>query len=121
MRTAERAGTLTPMADQFTALIMAVGQGTRMRSALPKVLHPVCGKPMVEWVIDAPREAGAARVVCVTRPGDGVAEGPAEGVECVEQRDGEGTGAAGLAARGRSSAIRPWWSSPVTIRSSPRS
>ena len=36
------------MAEQFTALIMAAGQGTRMRSELPKVLHPVCGKPMVE-------------------------------------------------------------------------
>ena len=46
-----------------------------MRSALPKVLHPVCGKPMVEWVIDAAREAGAAEVICITRPGDGVAEG----------------------------------------------
>ena len=64
-----------PMADGFTVLIMAAGRGTRMRSALPKVLHPVCGKPMLGWVVDAAREAGAARVLCVTRPGDGVAEG----------------------------------------------
>ena len=68
-----------PMADPFTVLIMAAGRGTRMRSATPKVLHPVCGKPMVEWVIDAAREAGAGRVVCVTRPGDGVAEGLPDG------------------------------------------
>ncbi len=39
-----------PMAAPFTVLIMAAGQGTRMRSTLPKVLHRVCGKPMVEWV-----------------------------------------------------------------------
>ena len=88
------------MAEGFTVLIMAAGHGTRMRSSLPKVLHPVCGKPMVEWVIDAAREGGATRVVCVTRPGDGVAEHLPEGVRVVEQTDGEGTGSAVLAARG---------------------
>jgi bifunctional UDP-N-acetylglucosamine pyrophosphorylase / glucosamine-1-phosphate N-acetyltransferase len=87
------------MADPFTVLIMAAGQGTRMRSDLPKVLHRICGKPMVEWVIDAAKEAGAGRVVCVTRPGDGVVDGLPEGVEVAEQLDGEGTGAAVLAAR----------------------
>lgn len=88
------------MPGDFTVLIMAAGRGTRMRSALPKVLHPVCGKPMVEWVIDAAREAGAGEVVCVTRPGDGVAEGLPESVTVAEQTEGEGTGAAVLAARG---------------------
>ncbi|MFN2617465.1 MAG: bifunctional UDP-N-acetylglucosamine diphosphorylase/glucosamine-1-phosphate N-acetyltransferase GlmU [Thermoleophilaceae bacterium] len=86
------------MAEQFTALIMAAGHGTRMHSELPKVLHPVCGKPMVEWVIDAARSAGAARVVCVTRPGDGVGEHLPDSVEVAEQSEGEGTGAAVLAA-----------------------
>src|SRR5437763_12705862 len=84
---------------QLTALIMAAGQGTRMRSQLPKVLHGVCGRPMVEWVIEAARGAGASRVVCVTRPGDGVAEGLPNHVEVVEQTTGEGTGAAVLAGR----------------------
>jgi bifunctional UDP-N-acetylglucosamine pyrophosphorylase/glucosamine-1-phosphate N-acetyltransferase len=87
------------MTEPFTVLIMAAGQGTRMRSSVPKVLHRICGKPMVEWVIDAAREAGATRVVCVVRPGDGVAEGLPEGVAVVEQHEGEGTGAAVLAAR----------------------
>src|SRR5215211_1325932 len=87
------------MAPQLTALIMAAGQGTRMRSVLPKVLHPVCGVPMVHWVIAAARAAGADRVVCVTRPGDGVAEALPEGVESVAQTEGEGTGSAVLAAR----------------------
>ena len=87
------------MSERFTVLVMAAGRGTRMRSALPKVLHPVCGKPMVEWVIDAAREAGASEVVCVTRPGTGVAEGLPDGVTVAEQREGEGTGAAVLAAR----------------------
>src|SRR5918995_2676930 len=54
---------------------------------------------MVEWVIDAARQAGASRVVCVTRPGDGVAAGLPDDVEVAEQSEGEGTGAAVLAAR----------------------
>jgi bifunctional UDP-N-acetylglucosamine pyrophosphorylase / glucosamine-1-phosphate N-acetyltransferase len=87
------------MTAGFTVLIMAAGRGTRMRSALPKVLHPVCGKPMLMWVVDAARTAGATRVLCVTRPDDGVAEGIPAGIEVVEQAKGEGTGAAVLAAR----------------------
>jgi bifunctional UDP-N-acetylglucosamine pyrophosphorylase / glucosamine-1-phosphate N-acetyltransferase len=87
------------MAQPFTVLVMAAGRGTRMRSSLPKVLHPVLGKPMVQWVFDAARQAGAEKVLCVTRPGDGVAEGLPPDVTSVEQRVGEGTGAAVLAAR----------------------
>jgi len=89
------------MPERPTALIMAAGWGTRMRSSLPKVLHPVCGRPMLDWVIAAARDAGAGRVVCVTRPGDGVAARLPEGVESVEQTSGEGTGSAVLAARDR--------------------
>jgi len=95
------------MADGFTVLIMAAGRGTRMRSSLAKMLHPVCGKPMVEWVVDAARAAGAGRVVCVTRPDDGVAEGLPGDVDVAEQGEGEGTGAAVLAARDRLEADRP--------------
>jgi bifunctional UDP-N-acetylglucosamine pyrophosphorylase / glucosamine-1-phosphate N-acetyltransferase len=87
------------MAPQLTALIMAAGHGTRMRSSLPKVLHPVCGVPMIEWVIDAARGAGADRVVCITRPRGGVAEALPPGAEAIDQTDGEGTGAAVLTAR----------------------
>jgi bifunctional UDP-N-acetylglucosamine pyrophosphorylase/glucosamine-1-phosphate N-acetyltransferase len=87
------------MARPFTVLVMAAGRGTRMRSSTPKVLHRICGKPMVEWVVDAARTAGADRILCVVRPDDGVADGLPEGVEVAEQREGEGTGAAVLAAR----------------------
>lgn len=89
------------MATDLTVLIMAAGHGTRMRSRTPKVLHPICGRPMLMWVVAAAREAGADRVVCVTRPGMGVAEalGDGAGVEVAEQVEGEGTGAAVLAAR----------------------
>ncbi|HST70006.1 MAG TPA: NTP transferase domain-containing protein, partial [Solirubrobacterales bacterium] len=88
------------MAAPFTVLIMAAGQGTRMLSDTPKVLHRVAGRSLVEWVADAARAAGAERVVAVVRPGDGVADGLPESIDVAEQREGEGTGAAVLAARG---------------------
>jgi bifunctional UDP-N-acetylglucosamine pyrophosphorylase/glucosamine-1-phosphate N-acetyltransferase len=87
------------MAPQLTALIMAAGHGTRMHSSLPKVLHPVCGVPMLQWVIEAAQQAGADRVVCITRPDSGVAEALPPGAEAAEQAEGEGTGSAVLAAR----------------------
>jgi bifunctional UDP-N-acetylglucosamine pyrophosphorylase / glucosamine-1-phosphate N-acetyltransferase len=70
-----------------TVVILAAGKGSRMRSALPKVLHPLCGRPLVEWPIHAAREAGAARIVVVdsaTRPLDGHL--PADVVLAVQER-----------------------------------
>src|SRR4051794_29031520 len=87
------------MAPQLTALIMAAGHGTRMRSSFAKVLHPVCGVPMVQWVIEAAQEAGADRVVCITRPGEGVHENLPPNIDAADQTEGEGTGSAILAAR----------------------
>jgi bifunctional UDP-N-acetylglucosamine pyrophosphorylase/glucosamine-1-phosphate N-acetyltransferase len=78
---------------------MAAGHGTRMRSQTPKVLHPVCGQPMLLWTVAAARDAGADQVVVVVRPGEGVEEALPEGVIAVPQTTGEGTGAAVLAAR----------------------
>lgn len=70
-----------------------------MKSSLPKVLHPVCGRPMLQWALDAARDAGAGRIVVVYRPGEGVDEALPEGVTGAPQATGEGTGAAVLAAR----------------------
>jgi bifunctional UDP-N-acetylglucosamine pyrophosphorylase/glucosamine-1-phosphate N-acetyltransferase len=81
------------------ALIMAAGHGTRMRSQTPKVLHEVCGRSMLEWVVDAARGAGADRVVAVVRPEGGVEERIGDGIEFAEQREGEGTASAVDAAR----------------------
>jgi bifunctional UDP-N-acetylglucosamine pyrophosphorylase / glucosamine-1-phosphate N-acetyltransferase len=70
-----------------------------MRSQTPKVLHPVCGRPMIHWAIATAQEAGAGRVVAVVRPGEGVEDALPDGVIAAPQTNGEGTGAAVLAAR----------------------
>jgi bifunctional UDP-N-acetylglucosamine pyrophosphorylase/glucosamine-1-phosphate N-acetyltransferase len=49
-------------------VILAAGQGTRMRSATTKLLHPLCGRPMIAWPVQAAREAGASQVVVVDGP-----------------------------------------------------
>ncbi len=49
-------------------VILAAGQGTRMRSATPKLLHPLCGRPVIAWAIAAARAAGARKTVVVGGP-----------------------------------------------------
>ncbi|TLM65365.1 MAG: bifunctional UDP-N-acetylglucosamine diphosphorylase/glucosamine-1-phosphate N-acetyltransferase GlmU [Deltaproteobacteria bacterium] len=57
------------MSAALAAVILAAGQGTRMKSSLPKVLHPVAGKPMLAHVVATARAAGAAPVVAVVGHG----------------------------------------------------
>lgn len=47
------------------AIVLAAGKSTRMKSALPKVLHEVCGRPMIDYVLDSARAAGADKIVAV--------------------------------------------------------
>ncbi len=51
------------------AVVLAAGQGTRMRSALPKVAHGLAGRPMVQWVLDALGQAGVEHTVVVVGHG----------------------------------------------------
>ena len=51
------------------AVILAAGKGTRMRSALPKVLHEAAGRPLLAWVVDAARAAGCERILVVVGHG----------------------------------------------------
>jgi bifunctional UDP-N-acetylglucosamine pyrophosphorylase/glucosamine-1-phosphate N-acetyltransferase len=57
------------MTQPFVAVVLAAGQGTRMKSQLAKVLHPLLGRPMLSYPIDAAFAAGATRVVCVVGHG----------------------------------------------------
>jgi bifunctional UDP-N-acetylglucosamine pyrophosphorylase/glucosamine-1-phosphate N-acetyltransferase len=81
-----------------TVLILAAGQGTRMRSATPKVLHDLCGIPMVLWPVRAAQAAGAARVVVVDSPALALQEVLPDEVELVVQPKSDGTGGATRAA-----------------------
>jgi len=69
-----------------------------MRSSTPKMLHHVCGRPMVAWPIAAARAAGAGRVAAIVSPGRDLSAGLPEGVETVEQPQADGTGGAIRAA-----------------------
>jgi bifunctional UDP-N-acetylglucosamine pyrophosphorylase / glucosamine-1-phosphate N-acetyltransferase len=75
---------------------MAAGLGTRMRSALPKHLHPLLGRRLVDWVILAAQASGAGRVVVVTSPD---AREAFDGLEVAVQEQPLGTGDAVRAAR----------------------
>ncbi len=80
-------------------LIMAAGQGTRLRSAVPKVLHPVCGKAMISWPIDAARAAGAGRIAVVVSAQRDISGALPDEVEVIVQAVADGTGGAVRAAR----------------------
>jgi len=54
-----------PEIKPVAAVILAAGKGTRMRSKLPKVLHKVCGRPLLTYVLEAVKRAGAERIVVV--------------------------------------------------------
>ena len=79
-----------------TAIILAAGKGTRMKSDLPKVLHPICGRAMLTYVIDACRGAGCDRlVVVIGHRGDLVRDALAADsadITWVEQSEQLGTG-----------------------------
>ena len=70
-----------------------------MRSSLPKMLHPVCGRPMVAWPILAAREAGAGEIAVIVSPGNGLSAGLPENTSTVVQPEPDGTGGAIRAAR----------------------
>jgi bifunctional UDP-N-acetylglucosamine pyrophosphorylase/glucosamine-1-phosphate N-acetyltransferase len=53
------------MTLQTTAIVLAAGKGTRMKSPLPKILYPVLGRPMIHWVIDALEKIGVTRKILV--------------------------------------------------------
>ncbi len=85
------------------SIILAAGEGTRMRSALPKVLHPVAGLPIVGHVARAARAAGSNRVALVTGPRHGAIRDVVSALDPevvhFEQAEARGTGHAASMAR----------------------
>ena len=81
----------------LSAVVLAAGQGTRMRSERPKPLHMLCGRPMVRYVLDALGDLVVDRVAVVVGHGGDVVtkklqEVPGPRLEFVEQRTQRGTG-----------------------------
>ncbi len=86
---------------KIAAVILAAGQGKRMKSSLPKVLHEILGRPILSYVLESARRAGADQVVVVA---GGATPGVEElarsaGSDVVVQRDPQGTGDAVAKAR----------------------
>jgi bifunctional UDP-N-acetylglucosamine pyrophosphorylase/glucosamine-1-phosphate N-acetyltransferase len=85
-----------------TAIILAAGKSTRMKSKLPKALHPVCGRPMLSYVLRACYDAGCTRILMVV--GYGKDEIMAEfaddrRISWIEQTEQLGTGHAAMVCR----------------------
>lgn len=78
-------------------MILAAGRGTRMRSRTPKVLHELCGIPMVLWPVRAALAAGAGQVVVVDSPERALEGVLPEGVRLAVQPQSNGTGGAVVA------------------------
>lgn len=87
------------MAHKRFAVILAAGEGTRMKSKLYKVLHTVCGKPMIQHVVDEATRLGTDRVVTVVgRGADAVRQQLGDAVEFAIQKEQLGTGHAVMQA-----------------------
>ncbi|MDX6480218.1 MAG: bifunctional UDP-N-acetylglucosamine pyrophosphorylase / glucosamine-phosphate N-acetyltransferase [Gaiellaceae bacterium] len=84
------------MADDLAAVVMAGGIGTRMKSATPKHLHPLLGRRMVDWVVEAARGAGVERIVVVA---SSATRDLYDGVDVAVQEEPRGTGDAVSCAR----------------------
>jgi UDP-N-acetylglucosamine diphosphorylase/glucosamine-1-phosphate N-acetyltransferase len=87
---------------ELLAIILAAGKGKRMATDLPKVLVPVCGRPMIRYVLDAVRAAGIQRIVVVigyrgNLVRDELAGEP--GIQFAEQTEQLGTGHAVMMCR----------------------
>ncbi len=94
---------MNPDARRCLTIVLAAGEGVRMRSGRPKVLHAVAGRPMLAYALAAADEAGAADIAVVVGPDRedvaAAARQAAPGVEVFVQRERRGTADAVLAAR----------------------
>jgi bifunctional UDP-N-acetylglucosamine pyrophosphorylase / glucosamine-1-phosphate N-acetyltransferase len=89
-------------AGDAVAVVLAAGKSTRMKSLLPKVVHEICGRPMVEYVLAAVREAGVKRTILVVGHGAEVVRGLLASephTEFAVQAEQKGTGHAVMMCR----------------------
>ncbi|NMA69024.1 MAG: bifunctional UDP-N-acetylglucosamine diphosphorylase/glucosamine-1-phosphate N-acetyltransferase GlmU [Desulfitobacterium sp.] len=82
----------------WAAVVMAAGKGTRMKSKLPKVMHTLAGKPMLQHVLDCIRKVDIQRIFVILGHGREQIEGILDSVEIVVQEEQLGTGHAVMQA-----------------------
>ena len=98
----------------FAAIIMAAGQGKRMGSDLPKVLHALRGRPLIEWVVESAKAAGARKIVVVVGYGrEQVIKVLGSVADHVVQEKQLGTGHAARCAE----ALLGGWKGPIAVLS----
>ena len=66
--------------SEWVGVVLAAGEGRRMNSRIPKVLHQVCGKPMISHVVEGLKQAGVERVHVVVSRANGGAFGRCWGI-----------------------------------------
>src|SRR5687767_1846290 len=86
------------MSSDLAAVVMAGGLGTRMKSSVPKHLHPLLGRRVVDWVLETARATGADPIVVVASPDTRDAYGD-DGVVVAVQEHARGTGDAVASAQ----------------------
>ena len=87
------------MNNKIAAIILAAGKGTRMKSDLPKVMMPICGKPMIHRILDTLEELKVGEIIAVTAPDGDVVRKEIFPHKSVIQEKQLGTGHAVLCAR----------------------
>lgn len=88
------------MSNKIAAIILGAGKGTRMKSDLPKVLMPICGKPMIRNILDTLDDMKADKIVVVTAPDGELVRKEVAPHDSVIQEKQLGTGNAVLSAEG---------------------
>jgi bifunctional UDP-N-acetylglucosamine pyrophosphorylase / glucosamine-1-phosphate N-acetyltransferase len=89
------------VAKTFSVIILAAGKGVRMQSSLPKVLHPVAGKPMISRIVEQAKVAGAKEIRVIVGYGENLVRQVVEpaGGHCFKQNEQKGTADAVRSAR----------------------
>ena len=83
---------MTDKSTPLAVVILAAGKGTRMKSSLPKVMHKIAGRPMINWLISAVEPLNPDKIIVVTAPDmDDVAKAVSPH-QCVIQKEQLGTG-----------------------------
>jgi len=89
--------------ENVAAIVLAAGKGTRMKSGLVKVLHPIAGRPMIDWPLEAARTTGASPIVMVVGHQADAVQKRFDGqpdIRCALQSEQLGTGHAVACAAG---------------------